>query len=141
MFKQEPKIDDLSNDQFAFYLRFCLHWSYLTKNEVQPWLDLILGEELLPFSVVSTTFTICELKYGREKRIKIHYKEKGKTNEILQLNFRTLFQVLTPNGQKKHREKEPDYSVSTKGQVRSKGSGVASTTFFYTYGRIIGYDK
>ena len=34
---------------------------------------------LLPFSVVSTTFTICELKYGREKRIKIHYKEKGKT--------------------------------------------------------------
>ena len=33
----------------------------------------------LPFSVVSTTFTVCELKYGREKRIKIHYKEKGKT--------------------------------------------------------------
>ena len=25
-------IDDLSNDHFAFYLRFCLHWSYLTKK-------------------------------------------------------------------------------------------------------------
>ena len=91
MFKQEPEIDDLSNDQFAFYLRFCLHWSYLTKNEVQPWLDLILGEELLPFSVVSTTFTICELKYGREKRIKIHYKEKGKLRD-----FATKFQDPIP---------------------------------------------
>ena len=45
-------------------------------------LNLILGEELLPFSVLSTTSTICELKYGREKRIQIHYKEKGKAPEI-----------------------------------------------------------
>ena len=44
-------------------------------------LNLILGEELLPFSVLSTTSTICELKYGREKRIKIHYKEEGKAPE------------------------------------------------------------
>ena len=45
-------------------------------------LNLILGEELLPFSVLSTTSTICELKYGRERRIKVHYKEEGKDPEI-----------------------------------------------------------
>ena len=45
-------------------------------------LNLILGKELLPFSVLSTTSTICELKYGREKRIKIHYKEEGKAPKI-----------------------------------------------------------
>ena len=48
-------------------------------------LNLILGEELLPFSVLSTTSTICELKYGREKRIKIHYKKEGKAPETKHL--------------------------------------------------------
>ena len=32
----------------------------------------------MPFSVLSTTSTICELKYGRDKRIIIHYKGQGK---------------------------------------------------------------
>ncbi|XP_022801997.1 mitofusin-2-like [Stylophora pistillata] len=41
-------------------------------------LNLILGEELLPFSVLSTTSTICELKHGRERTIKIHYKDERK---------------------------------------------------------------
>lgn len=49
-------------------------------------LNLILGEELLPFSVLSTTSTICELKYGRERRIKIHYKEAGKEPKIKHLD-------------------------------------------------------
>ena len=48
-------------------------------------LNLILGEELLPFSVLSTTSTICELKYGREKRIQIHYKKEGKAPETKNL--------------------------------------------------------
>lgn len=49
-------------------------------------LNLILGEELLPFSVLSTTSTICELKYGRERRIKIHYKEAGKEPKVKYLD-------------------------------------------------------
>ena len=49
-------------------------------------LNLILGEELLPFSVLSTTSTICELKYGKERRIKIHYKEKGKAPKTKDLD-------------------------------------------------------
>ena len=66
----------MSNDHFAFYLR--LGETSAGKSSM---LNLILGEELLPFSVLSTTSTICELKYGREKRIKIHYKKEGKAPE------------------------------------------------------------
>lgn len=49
-------------------------------------LNLILGEELLPFSVLSTTSTICELKYGKRRQIKIHYKEAGKAPKIKYLD-------------------------------------------------------
>jgi len=38
--------------------------------------NLILGEELLPYSVLSTTSTICELKYGEQRRIVAHFKDK-----------------------------------------------------------------
>ena len=38
--------------------------------------NLILGEELLKYSALSTTSTICELKYGEERRIVVHFKDK-----------------------------------------------------------------
>ena len=38
--------------------------------------NLILGEELLPYSVLSTTSTICELKFGEERKIVAHFKDK-----------------------------------------------------------------
>ena len=38
--------------------------------------NLILGEELLPYSVLSTTSTICELKYGEERKLVAHFKDK-----------------------------------------------------------------
>ncbi|KAL9963723.1 hypothetical protein ACROYT_G027257 [Oculina patagonica] len=38
--------------------------------------NLILGEELLPYSVLSTTSTICELRYGEQRRIMAHFKDK-----------------------------------------------------------------
>jgi len=38
--------------------------------------NLILGEELLPYSVLSTTSTICELRYGKQPRIVAHFKDK-----------------------------------------------------------------
>ena len=40
-------------------------------------LNLILGEELLPHHILNTTSTICELKYGAERKIVIHYKPRG----------------------------------------------------------------
>ena len=39
-------------------------------------MNLILGEELLPYSVLSTTSTICELKFGEERKIVAHFKDK-----------------------------------------------------------------
>ena len=39
--------------------------------------NLILGEELLPYSVLSTTSTICELRYGDQPRIVAHFKNEN----------------------------------------------------------------
>ena len=36
---------------------------------------MILGEDLLPYSTLSTTSTICELKYGEKRRIVAHFKD------------------------------------------------------------------
>lgn len=53
-------------------------------------MNLILGEELLPYALLSTTSTICELKYGEEKRIVAHYKNEdpktGQTTKEILLN-------------------------------------------------------
>ena len=38
--------------------------------------NLILGEELLPYSLVSTPPPICELRYGDQPRIMVHFKDK-----------------------------------------------------------------
>ena len=39
-------------------------------------INLILGEELLPYSVLSNTSTICELRYGDQPRIVAHFKDR-----------------------------------------------------------------
>ena len=39
-------------------------------------MNLILGEELLPYSVLSTASTICELKFGKERKLVAHFKGK-----------------------------------------------------------------
>ena len=39
-------------------------------------INLILREELLPHSVLSNTSTICELKYGEQRSIVAHFKDK-----------------------------------------------------------------
>ena len=38
---------------------------------------MILGEQILPHSVLSTTSTICELKYGTTPKLVVHFKEKN----------------------------------------------------------------
>ena len=51
-------------------------------------INLILGEEILPYSLLSTTSTICELKFGEKRRLVVHFKDKDpetglQTKEIL----------------------------------------------------------
>ena len=56
-----------------------LHYSILsgeTSSGKSTLLNLILGEQLLPHSVLSTTSTICELKYGPMPKLVAHFKDK-----------------------------------------------------------------
>lgn len=41
-------------------------------------INLILGEDLLPSKTLSTTSTICELKYGEKPKVGVHYKPTGR---------------------------------------------------------------
>jgi len=49
--------------------------------------NLILGEELLPYSILSTTSTICELKYGEQRRIIVHFKDKHPITGLETMEF------------------------------------------------------
>ena len=51
-------------------------------------LNLILGEQLLPYSVLSTTSTICELRYGDTPKLVAHFKNKelGDTTKTVVLD-------------------------------------------------------
>ena len=44
-------------------------------------INLILGEEFLPSNFLPTTSVICELKYGKERQIVLHYKEADSTKD------------------------------------------------------------
>ena len=50
-------------------------------------LNLILGEQLLPYSILSTTSTICELKYGTTPKLVAHFKnpQTGQPTKTVQL--------------------------------------------------------
>ena len=50
-------------------------------------MNLILGEKLLPYSVLSTTSTICELKYGEQRRIVAHFKDKDPKTGLPTMEF------------------------------------------------------
>ena len=39
--------------------------------------NLILGEQLLPNSILFSASTICELRYGDTPKVVIHFKDKG----------------------------------------------------------------
>ena len=58
----------------------CYFWFILgeTSSGKSSLINLILGEELLPYSHLSTTSTICQLKYGKpeERKIVAHFKDK-----------------------------------------------------------------
>ena len=49
-------------------------------------MNLILGEEILPSSHLCTTSTICELKYGNERKLVAHFKDKDTGKQTITLN-------------------------------------------------------
>lgn len=83
-------------------------------------LNLILGEELLPYSTLSTTSTICEVKYGPTPKLVAHFKDKdpetGLTEKTVWLgqsmetSQQSYLQEISPFVHvKKNREKGSDY--------------------------------
>ncbi|XP_022797833.1 uncharacterized protein LOC111336065 [Stylophora pistillata] len=81
-------------------------------------LNLILGEQLLPYSVLSTTSTIVELRYGDTPKLVAHYKNKesGNTTETVLLDKPSeateqsyLQQISSFVHLKENRERGSDY--------------------------------
>ena len=65
-----------------FFFSSLLIFTYLylsgeTSSGKSTLLNLILGEQLLPYSVLSTTSTIWELRYGDTPKLVAHFKDKG----------------------------------------------------------------
>ena len=91
-------------------------------------LNLILGEQLLPCSHLSTTSTICELKYGTTPKLVAHFKEKdpetGNTEKTIWLG-----QSKTSQQSYLH-EISPFFHVKTN---RDKGSYFKKIELFWPH--------
>ena len=74
------------------------YWSFVFTGETSSGksrlVNLILGEEILPYSILSSTSIICELKFGKERKIKAHFKNEDR--EALTI---VLEQTTTSSGQ------------------------------------------
>ena len=96
----------------------CLYLPGETSSGKSTLLNLILGEQLLPYSVLSTTSTICELRYGDTPKLVVHFKDKGSgdTSRTVLLEKPTeaseqsyLKQISQFVHRKTNREKGSDY--------------------------------
>lgn len=78
-------------------------------------LNLILGEKLLPSSILSKTSTIWELKYGATPKLVVHFKDKdpesGNTTKTVRLGpqQRYLHEISSFVHAKTNRGKSSDY--------------------------------
>ena len=72
-------------------------------------LNMILGENLLPYSVLSTTSTICELKYGRERRVEVHFKDRGERMRTVHLVDNVSYMEQISQYVKHEREEDHPY--------------------------------
>jgi len=92
-------------------------------------INLILGEDLLPSYVLSTTSTICELKYGEERQIVVHFKDKDpETGEPTKT---IVLEEPTGPSQKSYHDQISPY-VHLKGD-REKGSIFKKIEIFWPH--------
>ena len=69
-------------------IKFLFHFSGESGAGKSSLVNLILGEELLPHHVLNTTSTICEVKFGDERKLIAHYKydEKLKRRPVPEIH-------------------------------------------------------
>ena len=48
-------------------------------------MNLILGEEILPYSILSSTSIICELKFAEERKIEVHFRNEDRSARTIVL--------------------------------------------------------
>ena len=69
----------ISSELQVFYLNMSYAWKFSSSGETSAGkssvINLILGEEILPSAVLSTTSTIFELKYDKTPMVVIHFKD------------------------------------------------------------------
>lgn len=73
-------------------------WTGETSAGKSSVINLILGDDLLPSALLSTTSTICELKYGEKPKIGVHFKQ---TDTELR---KPMFQELVTDGGESYKQ-------------------------------------
>lgn len=64
-------------------------WSFVFTGETSSGksrlVNLILGEEILPYSILSSTSIICELKFAEERKIEVHFRNEDRSARTIVL--------------------------------------------------------
>ena len=89
-------------------------------------LNLLLGEQLLPSAVLSSTSTICELKYCTERKLVVHYKGEDPETGLPTRNV-----PLYQSDESSYMEQISSY-VHKKSE-REKGSAIKMVEIFWPH--------
>ncbi|XP_027052186.1 uncharacterized protein LOC113679429 [Pocillopora damicornis] len=92
-------------------------------------INLILGERLLPSSSLSTTSTLCELKYGEERKIVAHLKD---TDSKTGLTSTIFLENPTESSGKSYLQQISPF-VHVKGADRGKGTIYKKVEIFWPH--------
>ena len=115
---------------FKLFPFVCLSFSLRNIGESSAgkssFLNLLLGEQLLPSAVLNATSTICEIKYGLERKLVVHYKDGDP-----QTGLPTKSIPLNQSDQSSYMDQISSY-VHMKGD-REKGSPFTKVEIFWPH--------
>jgi dimethylaniline monooxygenase (N-oxide forming) len=92
-------------------------------------INLLLEDELLPYHLLNTTSTICEMKYGKERKIVVHYGYDR--DQQTKLQPKTI--PLEPEEEGKSYQDQIEPFVSQKQGDREKGSEYLKVEIFWPH--------
>ena len=117
----------------VFFVYFCFCFCLVVLGEASAGksslINLILGERLLPSSSLSTTSTLCELKYGEERKIVAHLKD---TDSKTGLTSTIFLENPTESSGKSYLQQISPF-VHVKGADRGKGTIYKKVEIFWPH--------